>query len=112
MDGFTACLKPDEPHAYPYSSSSGLSIFSVDSNHMALIMPKEQASNTPKIHAKYHIVFSLINGVRLVEIFVLNSAAHNVKAVGGVAKHNRHKDTGNNKHHVQCHVARRCIPNR
>ena len=83
-----------------YSWSSGLSIFSVDSNHMALIMPKEHASKTPKIQAKYHIAFSLINGVRLVEVFVFNAPAHYVKAIGRVAKYNRHKDTGNDKHYV------------
>ena len=83
-----------------YSWSSGLSIFSVDSNHMALIMPKEHASKTPKIQAKYHIAFSLINGVRLVEVFVFNASAHYVKAIGRVAKYNRHKDTGNDKHYV------------
>ena len=85
---------------YFYSWSSGLSMFSVDSNHMALIMPKEHASKTPKIQAKYHIAFSLINGVRLVEVFVFNASAHYVKAIGRVAKYNRHKDTGNDKHYV------------
>ena len=67
---------------------------------MALIMPKEHASKTPKIQAKYHIAFSLINGVRLVEVFVFNASAHYVKAIGRVAKYNRHKDAGNDKLYV------------
>ena len=67
---------------------------------MALIMPKEHASKTPKIQAKYHIAFSLINGVRLVKVFIFNTPAHYVKAIGRVAKYNRHKDTGNDKHYV------------
>ena len=91
-------LRPAYLHFYSWSS--GLSIFSVDSNHMALIMPKEHASKTPKIQAKYHIAFSLINGVRLVEVFVFNAPAHYVKAIGRVAKYNRHKDAGNDKHYV------------
>ncbi len=61
---------------------------------MALIMPKEHASKTPKIQAKYHIAFSLINGVRLVEVFVFNASAHYVKAIGRVAKFNRRFNRG------------------
>ena len=48
------------------SASSGRSMFSVDSNHIALMMPKEHASKTPNIQAKYHMVVSLVNGMRLI----------------------------------------------
>ena len=48
------------------SVSSGRSMFSVDSNHIALMMPKEHASKTPNIQAKYHMVVSLVNGMRLI----------------------------------------------
>ena len=85
-------------------------MFSVDSNHMALIMPKEHASKTPNIHAKYHIALSLINGVRLVKIIVFNATAHYVEAISRVAKYDRYKDAGNDEHNVQCHMTRRSVP--
>ncbi len=49
------------PSDWSYSPFS--SIFSVVSSHRALIIPKEQASRTPRIQAKYHIV-CLLSTVR------------------------------------------------
>jgi len=69
---------------------------------MALIMPKEHASNTPKIHVKYHIFDSLIDGMRLIEISTFNATTHNVKTVRCVTKYNRNKETGDEKHDIQC----------
>ena len=86
--------------AYFYSWSSGLSMFSVASNHIALIMPKEHASKTPNIQAKYHINISLIDSVRLVEVIIFDTTTHHVKAISGIAQYNGHKDTGNDEHNV------------
>lgn len=49
---------------------------------------------------KYYIVFFLINGVRLVEVFVFNVFVYYVKVIGCVVKYNRYKDVGNDKYYV------------
>lgn len=91
-------LRPAYLHFYSWSS--GLSMFSVASNHIALIMPKEHASKTPNIQAKYHINISLIDSVRLVEVIIFDTTTHHVKAISGIAQYNGHKDTGNDEHNV------------
>jgi hypothetical protein len=43
-------------HRANFKKSYSLSKSSLASNHIALMMPKAQASKTPKIQAKYHII--------------------------------------------------------
>src|SRR5690554_7540322 len=78
---------------------------------MALMMPKAQASSTPRIQVKYHMIASSVQvmGV-LADMLLCEPSAHDEIAPGGVAKDDGHEDAGHHEHDHQRGVTGRGIP--